>query len=35
LLPIAGANHFTVLDGLRDADGEILAAILAMAKRAP
>jgi acetyl esterase/lipase len=34
LLPIAGANHFTVLDGLRDADGEILAAILALAERA-
>jgi acetyl esterase/lipase len=33
LLPIAGANHFTVLDSLRDADGEILAAILALAER--
>jgi acetyl esterase/lipase len=32
LLPIAGANHFTVLDALREADGEILAAILALAE---
>ena len=34
LLPIAGANHFTVLDALREANGEILAAILALAERA-
>lgn len=33
LLPIAGANHFTVLDALRDPNGEILAAILALAER--
>jgi arylformamidase len=33
LLPIAGANHFTVLNALRDANGEILAAIMAMADR--
>jgi acetyl esterase/lipase len=33
LLPIAGANHFTVLDALRDPNGEILAAIMAMAGR--
>jgi acetyl esterase/lipase len=33
LLPIAGANHFTVLDALREANGEILAAIMAMAGR--
>ena len=31
LLPIAGANHFTVLDALREPKGEILAAILALA----
>jgi acetyl esterase/lipase len=34
LLPIAGANHFTVLDALREANGEILAAIVALAERA-
>jgi arylformamidase len=33
LLPIAGANHFTVLDALREPNGEILAAILALAER--
>ncbi|HEY3719099.1 MAG TPA: alpha/beta hydrolase [Roseiarcus sp.] len=32
LLPIAGANHFTVLDALRDPNGEILAAIRALAE---
>jgi arylformamidase len=31
LLPIARANHFTALDALRDPNGEILTAILAMA----
>ena len=34
LLPIAGANHFTVLDALRDPNGEILAAIMALVDRA-
>jgi arylformamidase len=33
LLPIVGANHFTVLDALSRADGEILAVILALAER--
>jgi arylformamidase len=33
LLPIAGANHFTVLNALSAPNGEILAAILAMAER--
>ena len=33
LLPIAGANHYTVVDALRDPNGEILAAILALAAR--
>ena len=33
LLPVAGANHFTVLDALREPNGEILAAILALAER--
>ncbi len=32
LLPVAGANHFTVLDALREPKGEILAAILALAE---
>ena len=34
LLPIAGANHFTVLNALHNPNGEILAAILALAGRA-
>ena len=33
LMPIAGANHFTVLEALRDPQGEILTAILALAER--
>ena len=33
LLPIAGANHFTVLYALRDPNGEILSAIVALAGR--
>ena len=33
LLPIAGANHFTVLNALHDPNGEILAAVLALAGR--
>lgn len=33
LLPIAGTNHFTVLDALSRPDGEILAAILTLAER--
>jgi arylformamidase len=32
LIPIAGANHFTVLDALREPDGEILGAVLALAR---
>jgi arylformamidase len=34
LIPIAGANHFTVLDALREPKGEILGAILALAELA-
>jgi acetyl esterase/lipase len=33
LLPIAGANHFTVLNALHDPNGEILSAIVALAGR--
>jgi arylformamidase len=33
LMPIAGANHFTVLNALHNPNGEILAAILALAGR--
>jgi acetyl esterase/lipase len=33
LIPIAGANHFSVLDALRDPKGEILAEVVAMAGR--
>lgn len=33
LIPIAGANHFSVLDALRDPNGEILAEVVAMAGR--
>ena len=32
LIPIAGANHFTALDALREPNGEILGAILALAE---
>lgn len=32
LIPIAGANHFSVLNALRDPKGEILAAVLALAE---
>jgi acetyl esterase/lipase len=32
LIPVAGANHFTVLDALREPKGEILGAILALAE---
>ena len=33
LIPVAEANHFTVLDALREPKGEILAAIAALAER--
>ena len=32
LIPVAGANHFTALDALREPNGEILGAILALAE---